>query len=56
MVGMTLPFKFVTPDMDENIRSIHKAAALAPELICFGHGPPLVARAADKLQAFANKY
>jgi glyoxylase-like metal-dependent hydrolase (beta-lactamase superfamily II) len=55
MVGMTLPFPFATPDMDENIRSIQKIASLEPEVICFGHGPVIHSQASEKLKAFERK-
>ena len=50
-----LPFKMVTVDMAENIRSIAKMEKLRPEVICFGHGQPFTVNAAQKLTAFAKK-
>ena len=39
--GLQLPLEIFTPDMEVNIASAKKLAALEPELICFGHGPPI---------------
>ena len=55
MVGMTLPFPFVTVDMDENIRSVQKVAALEPAVVCFGHGPVLFEDTSEKVRLFAGK-
>lgn len=53
---MSLPFRVVTVDMAENIRSIKKIATLEPKIICFGHGQPITENAAEQLRAFANKF
>ena len=50
-----LPYKILTVDMAENIRSIAKLAALEPEVICFGHGKPVTQNAAQFLKDFAKK-
>jgi len=50
-----LPYRFLTVDMAENIRSIAKLAALEPEVICFGHGKPVTQNAAQYLNDFAKK-
>lgn len=55
MLGLSLPFAFFTVSMAENIRSVARLATLRPEVICFGHGPPLVQNAAARLEAFAQK-
>ena len=52
---LSLPFRAATPDMDENIRSIGRVAALEPAVVCFGHGPPLTQRAAEAVRRFARK-
>jgi glyoxylase-like metal-dependent hydrolase (beta-lactamase superfamily II) len=39
--GLHEPRPYLTPDPEENRRSIRKVAALEPKLIVFGHGPPL---------------
>jgi hypothetical protein len=38
LLGLRLPFRAYTPDMDENRRSVTKIAALNAEIACFGHG------------------
>jgi glyoxylase-like metal-dependent hydrolase (beta-lactamase superfamily II) len=40
-LGLREPSRLFTADPDENRRSIARVAALAPRLVCFGHGPPL---------------
>ncbi len=44
------PFRFATFDRAANLASARKLAALDPETICFGHGPPLTA--GDAFQRF----
>ena len=39
--GLREPKWFFTPDPERNRESIRRIAALGPELVCFGHGPPL---------------
>jgi hypothetical protein len=41
--------------MAENIRSIGRLATLNPDIICFGHGKPLMENTADLLRQFAQK-
>ncbi len=55
LVGLRLPFAAFTADMDENRRSVKRVAVLKPEVICFGHGKPLLKDAASMLEAFADK-
>ena len=50
-----LPLKMLTVDMAENIRSIAKLEKLKPNVICFGHGPPITENAAQRLTTFAKK-
>jgi len=38
---LRLPPNLFTPDPEQNLRSARRLAELGPELICFGHGPPL---------------
>lgn len=52
---LSLPFKMLTYDMDENKRSIARIVALEPKVVLFGHGPPLTENAAARLHAFARK-
>lgn len=39
--ALSEPFRFATFDRAANLTSARKLAALNPETICFGHGPPL---------------
>lgn len=39
--GLRQPPEFFTPDSARNRESARRLAALEPELVCFGHGPPL---------------
>jgi glyoxylase-like metal-dependent hydrolase (beta-lactamase superfamily II) len=39
--GLQEPPKVFTPDPARNRQSARRLAALEPELVCFGHGPPL---------------
>lgn len=39
--GIREPYPFVSPDPQRNRRSARRLAALRPELVAFGHGPPL---------------
>ena len=49
--GLREPKWFFTEDPERNRESIRRVAALGPDLVCFGHGPPL--RAAAALALFA---
>ena len=50
-----LPLQMLTVDMAENLRSVARLEALQPNVICFGHGKPIVKNAAQRLTAFAKK-
>ena len=39
--GLVEPFRFATFDRAANLASARRLAALEPEIVCFGHGPPL---------------
>lgn len=39
--GLRQPKPYLTPDPERNRESIRRLAALEPELVLFGHGPPL---------------
>jgi hydroxyacylglutathione hydrolase len=39
--GLREPKRYLTPDPEENRRSIRRLAELRPELVLFGHGAPL---------------
>jgi glyoxylase-like metal-dependent hydrolase (beta-lactamase superfamily II) len=53
---LRLPFAAFTVDMGENKRSIKKIAELNADVVCFGHGQPLMRDAASQLRAFAAKF
>jgi glyoxylase-like metal-dependent hydrolase (beta-lactamase superfamily II) len=55
LVGLTRALPIVTPDPALNNRSIQRAAALEPEVICFGHGAPIADRAAERLRELAAR-
>lgn len=55
LARLGLPFAAFTVDMDEDRRSVARLAALEPDLVCFGHGPPLRQNAAARLRAFAAR-
>ncbi|GAB4110762.1 MAG: MBL fold metallo-hydrolase [Roseiflexaceae bacterium] len=55
MFGLGLPVSFFTYNMNESIRSLQKIAQLQPEVLCFGHGLPLMQQTAQRLAAFAQK-
>jgi glyoxylase-like metal-dependent hydrolase (beta-lactamase superfamily II) len=48
------PPPMFTPDMSRARASIRKIAALDFEVCCFGHGPPLLADAQQRVQDFAD--
>jgi hydroxyacylglutathione hydrolase len=39
--GLHLPPALFTPDPERNLESARRLAQLEPEIVCFGHGPPL---------------
>jgi hydroxyacylglutathione hydrolase len=47
------PFGLFTPDVARNRESARRIVALEPELVCFGHGPPL--REPEQLAAAVAK-
>jgi glyoxylase-like metal-dependent hydrolase (beta-lactamase superfamily II) len=52
---LRLPFAAYTMDMDEDKRSIAKLTQYDAEVVCFGHGTPLVEHGAEAIRAFARK-
>ena len=55
LLGTHLPIPFVTVDMAEEKRSLRKIAALDSDIVCFGHGEPIIGGAAAALRTFAAK-
>lgn len=53
--GLRLPFSAFTQSMIQARATVKQLAALKPEVVCFGHGPPLTLDTAAKMQAFADK-
>ncbi|MBZ0277517.1 MAG: MBL fold metallo-hydrolase [Anaerolineae bacterium] len=53
--GLMTPIAAFTPDMAEAKRSIRKIAELDVDILCPGHGNPIVGGAAAKLRAFADR-
>jgi hydroxyacylglutathione hydrolase len=52
--GLTLPIAFSCSDPAQNRDSARRLAALEPELVCFGHGPP--GRDSQKLSRLAEQF
>jgi glyoxylase-like metal-dependent hydrolase (beta-lactamase superfamily II) len=52
--GLNEPPAPFTTDVPQNRRSIRKLAALKPEIICFGHGAPLI-QTPQKLEEFMRR-
>lgn len=52
--GLALPVAAFTPDMAEARRSVRKVADLDVDILCLGHGAPIVGGAAARIRAFAG--
>lgn len=52
---LTTPIRMVTVDWDENIRSAKKVAELDAQVLCLGHGIPIVNDTARMIRAFATR-
>ncbi len=50
---LRLPMRIYTEDMDAAVKAIGRLASLAPDIVCFGHGPVL-RNAAEPLRRFAD--
>jgi glyoxylase-like metal-dependent hydrolase (beta-lactamase superfamily II) len=53
--NLTLPFSFLTGDVEENKRSVRRLAGMDAAVVCFGHGEPLVENAAQAIRDFAER-
>ncbi len=53
--GLVTPIAAFTPDMVAAKRSIRKIAEMEVDILCMGHGIPIVGGAAQELQAFAAR-
>jgi glyoxylase-like metal-dependent hydrolase (beta-lactamase superfamily II) len=47
---LTMPFSMATVDMEQNAEQVRRLAELDLDVVLFGHGPPLRAEPADRLQ------
>lgn len=54
--GLSGPFQGFSADLDAIGQSIRRVADLQPEVVCFGHGAPLLQDAPRKLQEFAAHF
>jgi glyoxylase-like metal-dependent hydrolase (beta-lactamase superfamily II) len=52
---LRLPIRMVTVDMDENIRSLKKVAELDTQVLCLGHGIPVLRDASTLIRDFARR-
>jgi glyoxylase-like metal-dependent hydrolase (beta-lactamase superfamily II) len=53
--GLGLPPGPLTVDMEENKRSIGRLAGLDIDILCLGHGAPIVVNTTDRVRQFAAK-
>jgi glyoxylase-like metal-dependent hydrolase (beta-lactamase superfamily II) len=53
--GIRMPISAFTVDMDEARRSVRKIAAMDIDVMCFGHGAPLVGNAKAALREFVDE-
>jgi glyoxylase-like metal-dependent hydrolase (beta-lactamase superfamily II) len=55
LLGMRLPIAGVTVNMAQAKQSIQRIAAMDTDIVCFGHGDPIIGGAAAALRTFAAK-
>lgn len=53
--GLSLPFAAYTADMQAAKRSVYRVADLQPDILCPGHGAPIMGGAGTKLRALAER-
>jgi glyoxylase-like metal-dependent hydrolase (beta-lactamase superfamily II) len=53
--GLVLPISAFTVNMTEAKRSIRKVADMNVDILCVGHGKPLIGKAAEEIRTFAAK-
>jgi glyoxylase-like metal-dependent hydrolase (beta-lactamase superfamily II) len=53
--NIRLPYAAFSVDLDEDKRSIQKLAGYDAQVVCFGHGEPLMQNGAEAIRAFAQK-
>lgn len=54
-LGLSLPSKAFTVDIKQEIDSINKIAGVDFNIICFGHGSPIIKNANEKVNNFAQR-
>ncbi len=55
VMGIRLPLGFLTVDMAENKRSVKRVAELDAQIVCFGHGDPVMQNTAQQIRDFARQ-
>lgn len=53
--GLTMPTRAASPDWEAVKQSIRKVADMNVDILCLGHGSPIVSAAAAKIKALAQK-
>jgi glyoxylase-like metal-dependent hydrolase (beta-lactamase superfamily II) len=53
--GLKLPSRVFTVDIDQEIQSVKRVAALDFDIICFGHGSPIMHDANQAVTDFASR-
>lgn len=53
--GLALPFAAFSVDMQAAKRSVYRATDLNPDILCPGHGAPIIGGAGAALRAFAER-
>ena len=54
--GLSLPSRMFTVNLAQEIESINRIVGLDFEVVCFGHGPPLIQNARESISSFARKF
>ena len=54
--GLKLPSRAFTVDIDQEMQSIKRIAALEVDIICFGHGSPIIHQAHQAIADFADRF
>lgn len=55
VLGLSLPPGPLTVDMEQDRHSVGRLAGLSPDVLCLGHGAPIVSNTAERLRQFAVK-
>lgn len=54
--GLSLPSRMFTVNLAQEIESINRITGLDFEVVCFGHGPPLIQNARESISRLARKF